>query len=364
MTFANEKTRAEHWLALHSILRIARPHDSNAEGKFLTGYLDRELIAAGYKPSRDGFGNRWIEVPATSARAPVILWSCHVDTVDATGDEKGVSLGTDGIARLSKRKPGRCLGADDGAGLWLLLEMIRAGVPGIYAFHRGEERGRLGSRHVSEREPGRLAKVDACVAFDRRGKDNIISHQMSERGCSEAFATALGRAINSASGGRLAYSPDDSGSYTDTYSYFGQVSECTNLSVGYQSEHGPNETLDFEHLLTLRAAILRADFSALPIERDCTVTEYADDWRNWGSSSGSYTGGWKAWDDDDGGSYTFGKPGNASRLDESLAALVSEFPDVASDLLAGMGITIMDFIEAVDDAHPAGASNAYHRVMG
>lgn len=363
MTFANEKSRAELWLSLHSILRIARPHDSKSEGKWLSTYLDRELSLAGYKPDRDGFGNRWIEVPGNSSRAPVILWSAHVDTVDASGDEKSVSLGADGIARLAKRKAGRCLGADDGAGVWLLLEMIRAGVPGIYAFHRGEEKGRLGSKHVSEREPGRLAKVDACVAFDRRGKDNIITHQMSERGCSEAFATALGRALNFASGGRLAYSPDDSGSFTDTYSYFGQVSECTNLSVGYQSEHGPNETLDFDHLLTLRAAILSADFSALPIERDCTVTEYCDDWRTWGGyGSGSYGGGWRFDDDDDG--WRSGGKSRASDLDESLASLVSEYPEVASDLLASMGVTIMDFLEAVDDVHPAGASNAYHRIMG
>jgi len=361
MTFVQEKSRAEHWLALHSILRIARPHDSNAEGKFLANYLDRALIAAGHKPEIDGFGNRWVDIPARDFRHVSILWSCHVDTVDATGDEKGVTLGADGIARLSKRKPGRCLGADDGAGLWLLLEMIHAGVPGRYAFHRGEEKGRLGSMHVANREPERLRDIDACVAFDRRGKDNVITHQMSERGCSEAFATGIARAINTASGGRLSYSPDDTGSFTDTYSYFRDIPECTNLSVGYQSEHGPNETLDFEHLLRLRAAILAADFSTLPVERDCTVTEYADDWRQWGGYGG-YSGGWRSWDDDGAGGYTFGYP--KKQGSDVLAEAVSEYPEVAARLLEDMGVTYMDFVEAIDDYKPGAAARYYGRALG
>jgi hypothetical protein len=250
--------------------------------------------------------------------------------------------------------------------MWLLLEMLRAGIPGVYAFHRGEEKGRLGSVHVASREPGRLAGIDACVAFDRRGKDNVITHQMSERGCSEVFATSLSRAINSASGGRLCYSPDDSGSFTDTYSYFRDIPECTNVSVGYQSEHGPNETLDFAHLLALREAILSADFSRLPIERDCTVKEYCDDWRSWGG----YSASWRSWGADDYGTgYTFGTPGNGSRgdeerLDDCLTSLVSEFPDVASDMLASMGVTIMEFLEQVDELNPPGAANALGRYLG
>ena len=43
-----------------------------------------------------------------------------------------------------------CLGADDGAGVFLMLEMIDANVEGTYIFHRGEERGGWGSSQIAE----------------------------------------------------------------------------------------------------------------------------------------------------------------------------------------------------------------------
>lgn len=370
MTFANEPNRAELWLSLQSILRIARPHDSKSESKWLSSFLDRQLLSHGFRPERDGFGNRWIEVPGAKPNSPRIMFSAHVDTVDASGDEKAITL-DGGIVRLAKKKPGRCLGADDGAGVWLMLQMIAARIPGVYVFHRGEERGRLGSIYAQQNEAARLSGIDACIAFDRKGTTNIITHQMSQRGCSQAFANSLALAINSASNGRLAYAPDDSGAYTDSYSYFGDIAECTNISIGYQSEHGPNETLDFDHLLKLRAAILSADFSGLAIARDCTETEYLDDGFSFGgysggyysprsrgthnSYAGGYSGGWQ-WDDDP-KDWRLG--GRDERLDDCLASLVSEHPDIAANLLSDMGVTIMDFIEAIDDNSPAAAARAY-----
>ena len=40
------------------------------------------------------------------------------------------------------------------AGIWLLLEMIDAGVPGVYALHYGEERGGVGSSGLAEHHAG------------------------------------------------------------------------------------------------------------------------------------------------------------------------------------------------------------------
>lgn len=359
MTFAQNDNATPLVSALLGILRFARPHDTKMERQFCAR-LVRQIAALGVPVETDGFGNIWASVPAKTASAPSILWSCHVDTVDARQEEKAVYLGADGIVRLRNKKPGRCLGADDGAGVWLLLEMLRARVPGTYVFHRGEEKGRLGSLYVARTEPRRLGGIDAAIAFDRRGRDNIITHQMSERGCSEAFVKSLGRAINSASNGALDYAADDSGSYTDTYSYFDTVPECCNLSVGYSGEHGPNETLDWGHLLALRAAILRADFTALRIERNPEETEYSDWGAPWGSySRGTYSGGgWNNWADDD------WRGGNDARLDDTLASLCSQYPEVASDLLGAYGVSIMDFLEAVDEVNPSAAQSSYRAIMG
>jgi len=362
MTFAQTDNEALA-AGLLSILRIARPHDSKAERQY-GARLRYQIAALGLAVESDDFGNLWANIPQKDKRAPSILWSCHIDTVDARDDEKSVFIDENNIARLRKKKPGRCLGADDGAGIWLLLEMMRARVPGTYVFHRGEEKGRLGSIYVAQSESERLANIDVAIAFDRRGKDNIITHQMSERGCSEAFAKSLGLALNSVSNGALDYSADDTGSYTDTYSYFDLVPECCNLSVGYSGEHGPNETLDFAHLLKLRAAVLRADFAALIVERDPMTVEYLDYSSNWGTHSrGTYSSGWADWRDNYRAEESASASASAERLDDTLARLCSEYPEVASELLTSCGITIMDFLEVVDEVNPVGAQSAYRSIM-
>jgi hypothetical protein len=332
MTYANENLAG-----LLSILKVSRPHDTKAEKDFCAR-LYRQLDSLGAKPDVDGFGNIWARVNL-AANVPGLLFSCHVDTMDSGQEEKGLSVSSAGLITLKKRKPGRCLGADDGAGLWLMLEMIRAGVPGLYAFHRGEERGRLGSSYVASHEPGRLANIDAAIAFDRRGTNNLITHQMARRGCSDNFAKALCKAVNLAGNGGLAYSPDDSGSYTDTYSYFDIVPECCNMSIGYQSEHGPNESLDFAHLSKLRAAIVSAPFSGLPIERDPSIEEYDD-----------YFGGYGGW------SWELNKYSNTN--EETLEMLCGEYPETAASILESLGVTVSDFLEDLNREYsPSGSYN-------
>src|SRR3546814_16306749 len=79
------------------------------------------------------------------------------------------------------------LGADDGAGLWIMLGMIAAACPGLYLFHRGEEQGCLGSRWIERHTPELLANIDAAIAFDRAGLGDVITHQSYGRTCSAAF---------------------------------------------------------------------------------------------------------------------------------------------------------------------------------
>lgn len=329
---------------LLSILSWARPHGSDAELEFLRVHVLQPLRDAGFRPDIDDFGNVWARVDRPQgSKGPDVLWSCHVDTVHAKGGRQAVIFGEDGrTVQLAKRKPGRCLGADDGAGVWLLLQMIRAGIPGGYVFHRGEEVGRLGSEHVADNEPNRLVGYDACVAFDRRDYSDLITHQMGRRCASELFASTFGAAINGAAGGKLglAYRADDTGSYTDSYSYASLVSECCNLSVGYDSEHGPRETLDALHLWRLSQAMCAIDLGGVVCERDPS----ADDWgytfgypsMTWGNGTGSRTGA-AAWgyDPDD--------------SEEALLDLVRRYPGAVAKLLDTYGLGADDVLEMLDE---------------
>jgi hypothetical protein len=330
---------------LLTILSWSRPHDSQAERDFVRLCVLKPLKALRLPYELDGFGNVWVTVaPAAGAKAgPSFLWSCHVDTVASKGGRQEVQFAADGrTVELAKRKPGRCLGADDGAGVWLLLEMIRAGVAGSYVFHRGEEVGRLGSLHVVRREAERLCGFDACVAFDRRDYADLITHQMGERCASELFSSTFGGAVNSAGVG-LKYESDPTGSFTDSYSYADQISECCNLSVGYDSEHGPRETLDALHLWRLRDAMVAADLSCVVCERDPSLVEF-DDYggRNgyggmtWGGAGSSSRTGAASWRDDGAA---------ADDREAALRDLVERYPGAVVDLLNDYGIGASDLAD-------------------
>ncbi|MDR7156779.1 putative aminopeptidase FrvX [Sphingobium xenophagum] len=248
---------------LLEILSWARPHDSTIERAFCREYLDR---VPGM--TADAFGNRIL----TIGDRPRVMWSCHVDTVAARGGQQVVGIDELGIAGLCNGKAGMSLGADDGAGIWIMLNMIATGRPGLYLFHRGEEQGCLGSRWIQRNTPDLLQGIEAAIAFDRAGLGDVITHQSYGRTCSDTFAFSLANALNGLNPG-FRYRPDDTGVYTDTNEYAGIVSECTNLSVGYHGQHGPRETLDVDHCEKLLAAMLELNASQLVIERDPSIQE-------------------------------------------------------------------------------------------
>ena len=67
------------------------------------------------------------------------------------------------------------------------------------------------------------------------------------------------------------YLPDDTGVYTDTAEFTGIIPECTNISVGYYSEHTDKEKLDVIHLQALADRCLRIDWDGLATKRDPSV---------------------------------------------------------------------------------------------
>jgi hypothetical protein len=255
---------------LQRILCWKRPFESKAELEFMT-WLHGEIKLRGGEAQVRTRGNVVVEIKRSDAKKCGTLFSCHTDTVHHSSAEPQQKLVYDadfGHIFLDKNapNPGSCLGADDGAGVWLMLEMIAAKVPGTYVFHRGEERGGVGAHAMVVASADWLRTFDLAIAFDRAGTGDVITHQGGLRCASDKFGTALAAALNTAGG--FKYTLSTGGTFTDTKVYARLISECTNISVGYMNQHGQDETLDYTHLVALRDAVLKIDWDSLPADRD------------------------------------------------------------------------------------------------
>ncbi len=254
---------------LYTILNIKRPRGTE---EMVADLLFRDYPGMVMHGTASGEPMAWTYTTDTNSTT---LFSCHLDTVHVTFGSREVVTSDTNIISSGDGTP---LGADDGAGVWLLMEMIDAGVPGTYVFHVGEEKGGIGSKWMSDNRPEILTKFKRAIAFDRKGAYDVITHQAWGRCCSNKFAEALAEELNSCLPDEHAFMmPSDGGIYTDTAEYTTLIPECTNVSCGYQNEHTVNETLDLDFLIVLRDACLKAKWEALPVERD--VNDVAD-WRH------------------------------------------------------------------------------------
>ena len=198
-----------------------------------------------------------------------IIFMAHHDTVHKTDGRQKVFY--DAVSKTAYVDHNECLGADCTTGVFLILEMIRAKVPGLYIIHTGEECGGIGSSYIVEGNPKWLNDVEACISFDRYGTNSIITHQMCQRTCSDSFADDLESIL------KMNLKSDSGGIYTDSYEYCNIVSECTNISVGYYNQHTKMEYQDMKFVMKLRDALINADWGKLRGYRDPKIVEY-DDW--------------------------------------------------------------------------------------
>lgn len=169
-------------------------------------------------------------------------------------------------------KPKACvLGADDKLGCYILCKLIEAGVSGLYVFHIGEEVGGIGSTYLSQHKPEYFNGIQHCIAFDRMDYGDIITHQSGGRCCSDTFANALADQLSVNFPPMQKMAPSTRGSFTDSANYTSLIPECTNVSVGYFSQHTSNERFDLEWLERhLIPALLKVDWAGLPVEREAT----------------------------------------------------------------------------------------------
>ena len=246
-------------------LSAKRPHNTVAVSDFtewLFNTLPAELKSF---TSVDGAGNLHIDNRIAGSKT---LFIAHVDTVHR-------EVGANKIRKTASTwyADGAPLGADDGAGVAMLMHMMHADIKGYYIFSQGEECGGIGAKHIATHHADLLAQFDRAIAFDRRGTDSIISHQGWGRCASDVFCQALADELN-LHNENLMYTPDDTGVYTDTAEFVDIIPECTNISVGYDHEHSQQETLNIHHYELLSQAVLAVQWDKLPTDRDPTVPEY------------------------------------------------------------------------------------------
>lgn len=278
---AGQPTGEEQRIA--EMLSYRRAHDSEGEAEFIkrfilplrpTALCDEDSVVHALHlriPNADG---------SPSDRA----FCAHTDSVhNRQITTARQAVGFDTLRReffVSDEKQRDCLGADDAAGCYVLIRLIEAGVPGMYVFFRGEERGGIGSSFTVSQAPELFEGVKHAIQFDRRGTSSIITEMMRGRTCSDQFAKALGAALC------IGHKIDPTGSFTDTANLAEIVPECTNVSVGYEHEHSAQETLDARYLLALVDHCIDAFSDSglqLPVERMPGEYEDARSFRGYGS---------------------------------------------------------------------------------
>lgn len=237
---------------LAEMLSYCRPDKSRAEAKFIARYL----VPLGV--TFDKAGN----VYKTIGENPTVLWSSHTDTVHRKQGIQKVEYFLDDKTgecwfQVGAKCKSSCLGADDTIGVWLMVEMIKAKIPGLYIFHRGEEVGRKGSLWIAEKNKEVLQGIKYAIAFDRRNEKSIITYQCGKKCCSNEFVKSLADQLG------MKHDADSSGAYTDTASYVDLIPECTNISAGYINAHCWDERTNVDYAFRLRDAVLKLDLTKL-----------------------------------------------------------------------------------------------------
>ena len=254
---------------LKTILSTSRPYQSYEDEVFIDWLVNYIKYEFGYDcKGIYSFGGSELAIVVTigDVEKTPILFSCHTDTAAKHEGIQEIEFDAEKmIISLKNGKPYQCLGADDGAGIFLMLEMIKNGVNGTYLFHRGEECG-FGSMLLAKQYPSLLTPYRYAIAFDREATYSVITHQLFfGRCCSDEFGIDLAKRLSKSG---YEFCLDTSGVYTDVANYAHIIPECANISVGYYFQHTNKEYLDLKFLLALRdVVILNETWENLPIFR-------------------------------------------------------------------------------------------------
>ena len=226
------------------------PHGTE---ELLLSQLPKEL-------EKDPDGNYFLKIGESKT-----IFACHLDTVSKTVDNVVHIIEGEFIKTNGKT----ILGADDKAGVVLLLYLISNKIPGLYYFFLGEEVGCIGSTAAAKRKDF-FRNYDRMISFDRKNVSSIITYQSSNRCCSDEFAVSL---ILEFAKSDLKFEKDEGGVYTDSAEFVEIIPECTNISVGYFNEHTVNEKQNIFFLEKLCRACVIVDWEKLSVKRNPNVKE-------------------------------------------------------------------------------------------
>ena len=165
------------------------------------------------------------------------------------------------------------LGADDRAGVFAIIQIIRSGMRPHIIFTTDEEKGAIGATKLAKLDCP-FSKLKYLIQLDRRGSDDCVFYDCDNKEFVD-YVEDFGFNYNI-------------GSFTD-------ISELcpswevagVNLSVGYRNEHSETEVLFVGQLLStiskvkkmLEAAERAPEFKYVP----AITRPYSTNWYSWGS---------------------------------------------------------------------------------
>ena len=244
--------------------------------------LDKQLIEEfGFK--YDNHKNLFKVILREDNVAPNTMFTAHLDTVHDTkfyrfcrknklpwGRSKIVNHVFSKNDDFVKTDGKTTLGADDKAGVAIILEMIKINKPGAYYLFKGEEVGHIGAKKLREGiyENRELKNIKKCISLDRKGYDSVITHQKNIRCCSDEFAVEVSKKLNIHG---FWFRPDPFGMSTDSLDFIDRYPECTNISIGCFRMHTNKECQDLEFLEALSDAFLKIDWEEIKTTRVINV---------------------------------------------------------------------------------------------
>ena len=171
------------------------------------------------------------------------------------------------------------LGADDRAGIFAIVQIIRGGQKPHVIFTTDEEYGALGAMELSKLDCP-FTNLKYIIQLDRRGSDDCVFYDCDN----EDFVEYI-----------------ESFGFTWNYGSFTDISELcpswkiagVNLSVGYRDEHSETEVLFVGQLLAtiskvkkmLNTAAEAPVFKYIPMAN----TPYGKDWYTWNKNTYSWS---------------------------------------------------------------------------
>ena len=245
----------------------------------------------------------------------------HSDKVQLT--RKHVSV-LDGVAFINEshllNEDAACLGADDGAGLAVMLNLMASGVLGGYCFTTGEEVGGVGAEAVLQHAEPFLKQYDFALEIDRRGTKDMVYEQSVGECASKAFAQWLVDELG------MGHELSNRGSYTDVATFAEVIPENVNIASGYINAHSADEQVLLPYLDQLADALRKVDWSKAKAERkagDFNLPSYYGKGYDYGYGYGS------------GYSYGYGYSSKFSTYNKPDNPQTTEpVPDMLADLFA------------------------------